>query len=244
MNDVARDNCAIARHLIRGSLHGALGTLLDGQPYVSLVALACDAERRPLLLLSDLAQHTRNLRADPRISLLLDDVAGHPDPLAGARLSLIGQAELFDEAAAVARFVARHPGSASYAGFGDFHLYRITVERGHLVAGFGRIAWVDAKALQGAAAPALAAAEAEIVAHMNADHRDALSLYAENLLRQPAGAWLMTGIDPDGIDLRCEAKTARIEFDAPVLDPAAARQALVALASRARRGDGASTAGS
>ena len=104
---------ATARRLIRRRSHGALGTLLDGRPYVSLVATACDLDASPLLLVSDLAQHTKNLLADPRVSLLFEDTASYPDPLAGPRLSLLGRAERCDEAGAASRFAARHPASAA-----------------------------------------------------------------------------------------------------------------------------------
>src|SRR6202035_2806347 len=104
---------------------------------------------------------------------------------------------------AVARFAARHPASAQYAGFADFHLYRVTIERGHLVAGFGRIAWIEAAELRFAAdASPLVAAEAEIVVHMNRDHADAVELYAQRLLRREGTGWLRTRIAPEGIDPR------------------------------------------
>jgi putative heme iron utilization protein len=232
-----------ARQLIRRRTHAALATSLDGQPYISLVATACDIDAGPLLLLSDLAQHTRNLLAEPRLALLFEDAAGHADPLAGKRLTLLGQAERCDEPRSAARFAARHPGSAAYAGFADFRLYRIAVERGHLVAGFGRIAWIEAEELRFSLdASPLAAAEAEIVAHMNADHANALQLYACGLLGRAGDAWRMTGIDPEGLDLRREAQakseTARLDFAEPVLTPAAARHALVRLAERARQSAG------
>ncbi|TMJ61586.1 MAG: heme iron utilization protein, partial [Alphaproteobacteria bacterium] len=137
-----------ARRLIRSRGHAALGTSLAGRPYVSLVAAACDGDASPLLLLSDLAQHTKNLTAEPAVSLLFEDVAGHADPLAGPRLTLLGRAERCNDSRAAARFAARHPPSASYAGFADFHLYRVSIERGHLVAGFGRIAWIEATELR------------------------------------------------------------------------------------------------
>src|SRR5437762_4188238 len=164
---------AAARRLIRSRDRAALGTSLGGRPFVSLVAAACDSDASPLLLLSDLAQHTKNLVAEPSVSLLFEEVAGQADPLAGPRLTLLGRAERCDEPRCSARFAARHPASAAYAGFADFHLYRVVVERGHLVAGFGRIAWVETEHLRFSAdASGLAAAEAEIVAHMNADHAD------------------------------------------------------------------------
>lgn len=228
---------AEARRLIRGRDRGALGTLLEGRPFVSLVAIACDHDAAPLLLLSDLAQHTKNLLADRRVSLLFEATAGYPDPLAGPRLSVLGHAERCDDPRAAARFTARHPSSARYAGFGDFHLYRVVVERGHLVAGFGRITWIEGSALRfGDGASALAAAEADIVPHMNRDHADAVALYAERLLGLPGTGWRMTGIDPEGLDLARDGETARLDFATPVLSPAAARRTLVALAEEARRG--------
>jgi heme iron utilization protein len=230
---------AAARRLIRTRPHAALATSLEGHPYGSLVAVACDVDATPLLLLSDLAQHTKNLLADPRVSLLFEDTAGLADPLAGPRLTLLGRAERCDAPLAAARFAARHPSSAGYAGFADFHLYRVAIERGHLVAGFGRIGWVDGADLRFSAdASALAAAEADIVAHMNADHADALALYAERLLGRAGEGWRLTGIDPEGLDLRRplepRGETARLDFAEPVLTPAEARRTLVALADEAR----------
>jgi putative heme iron utilization protein len=233
------DRGAAARRLVRGRDHAALATTLAGRPYVSLVASACAIDASPILFLSDLAQHTRNLVADPLVSLLFEDTGGQPDPLAGPRLTLLGRAERCDDAHAAARFVTRHPASAAYAGFADFHLYRIVVERGHLVAGFGRISWIEAGDLRFAAeAPALAAAEADIVAHMNEAHADAVALYAERLLGLEGAGWRMTGIDPEGINLRRPMEsggaTARLDFKGPVLTPDAARRALVALTEAAR----------
>src|SRR5437588_123837 len=230
---------AAARRLIRSRGHAALGTSLAGRPYVSLVAAACDGDASPLLLLSDLAQHTKNLTAEPAVSLLFEDVAGHADPLAGSRLTLLGRAERYDDPRAAARFAARHPASAAYAGFADFHLYRVSIERGHLVAGFGRIAWIEATELRfGADVSALAAAEPEIIDHMNRDHAEAIELYARRLLGRQRTGWQMTGIDPEGLDLCCPmgagGETARLDFTAPVLTPAAARQALIELAQAAR----------
>jgi putative heme iron utilization protein len=241
--DATSDRGAAARRLIRGRDRAALATTLAGRPYVSFVITACDSDASPLLLLSDLAQHTKNLVADRQVSLLFEDTGEHPDPLAGPRLTLLGRAELLDDPRAAARFAARHPASAQYAGFADFHLYRVTIERGHLVAGFGRIAWIEAAELRFAAeASALIAAEAEIVAHMNQDHAEAVELYARRLLRRTGTGWRLTGIDPEGIDLRCPmeggGEAARLNFAAPVLTPAMARHVLVALAQTAREAPG------
>ncbi len=234
---------AEARRLIRGRDRATLATGLDGWPYASLVITACDLDGTPLLLLSDLAQHTANLRRDPRVSLLFDDTGTYPDPLAGPRLTVLGRAEPVADPAGdsrlSARFVARHPSSAAYAGFGDFHLYRVAIERGHFVAGFGRIGWIDGADLRtDADTGALADAEAGIIEHMNDDHADAVSLYAERLLRRPGIGWRLTGIDPEGADLRrpteLGGEIARLDFPAPVLTPDAARAVFIELAAAAR----------
>src|SRR5947209_18951394 len=121
---------AAARRLIRGRDRAALATSLADRPYVSFVIAACDSDASPLLLLSDLAQHTKNLIADPQVSLLFEDTGDYPDPLAGPRLSLRGRAELLDDPRVAARFAAGHPATAQHAGFADFHLYPGTRGRG------------------------------------------------------------------------------------------------------------------
>ena len=235
----------IARAVMRRAVTASLGTRLaengsdsSGWPYVSLVLAATDHAARPLLLLSDLAVHTSAIRADARIALLFDATIGLADPLTGARVSVLGRVEPVEDEALLARFVARHPSAAGYAGFDDFRLYKMTPERAHLVAGFGRISWIEAPDLLFDSAPcsALAAAEADIVAHMNADHGDALEAYATGLLGLDGGAWRMAGIDPEGCDLRRGSRLARLDFNKPVDGPKAARSTLVSLAAAARQG--------
>ena len=230
----------LARSLTRSRTRAAFATSLGGAPYASLVLLAVDLDASPLLLLSDLAQHSRNIAFDPRVSLLLDATEGHLDPLTGPRLTLLGRALSSDDRRCLARFIAHHPTSAGYAGFGDFHLYRVEIERGHLVAGFGRIDWIDGgDFLFAGDVGALAATEPEILKHMNEDHGDVIAGYAHRLLGCSGTGWRMTGIDPQGIDLRRDGETARLDFNdpvaVPVLTPAAARAALVQLAGMARQ---------
>jgi hypothetical protein len=226
---------AEARLLIRRSGFAALGTIFESRPYVSLVAVACAQDASPLLMLSNLAQHTRNFAAEDRVSLLFDGTRDFPDPLAGPRLTVLGRIAPCDDAAARDRFIARHPDSTAYAGFGDFRLYRVAIERGHFVAGFGRISWIEGPVLCFAGETGkLAAAEAGIVAHMNHDHADAVALFAERLLGKSGSGWQMTGIDPEGIDLRSGSDVVRLDFPEPVLSVAAARAALVALTHAAR----------
>jgi putative heme iron utilization protein len=135
---------------MRGRTQAALGTSLGGAPYVSLVLIAFDADGAPLLLLSDLAQHTQNLRADPRVSLLFDGTGEYADPLTGPRLTVLGVVQRSDDPAALERYLAAQPSAAMYAGFSDFNLYRVRIARGHFVAGFGKIEWIEAEALTGA----------------------------------------------------------------------------------------------
>jgi putative heme iron utilization protein len=208
----------------------------DGWPYASLALVALDHAGAPLLLISDLADHTKNLARDDRLALLFDGTQGLDDPLAGARVGVLGRAVKCDDPTLRARYLARHPSARAYADFKDFNLYRVSVARAHLVQGFGRIHWLEAAALllPDARAAPLVAAEVELVARMNEDHADTIARYAEVLLRRSGDGLRMTGCDPDGVDLRRGAEVARIEFDEPVRDAAAARAQLVCLAERAK----------
>src|SRR4051812_47183925 len=121
---------ADARRLIRHARFGSLGTIerVGGHPYVSLVSLGTDYAGQPLLLISRLARHTRNLETDPRASLLVAEPAAPGDPLAGARVTVIGRAERLDGRALLDRYVRLNPQAAGYAGFADFSLWRLQSE--------------------------------------------------------------------------------------------------------------------
>jgi hypothetical protein len=229
----------LARGLIRASDRASLATALveGGWPYASLVVVACDHAGAPLLMLSDMAEHAKNLAAARgRCALLFDGTRGFDNPLAGPRVTVLGRFAPCADAAMLARFIARHPDADTYAGFGDFHLYRMAVERAHLVSGFGMIRWIERAALlfDTAEAAALAEGEAGIVAHMNDEHRDAVQLYARLLLGLGGGPWRLTGVDPEGADLRAGGAVARLPFDQPVSNPEEARNALVRLVKKAR----------
>lgn len=130
-----------ARLLMRASVRATLATALADPggpfPYASLVLVALDLDAAPLLLISDLAEHTKNLKRDPRASLLFDGTAGLADPLTGARVTVVGRAAPVADERLFTRYVARHPSAASYRDFHDFHIHRLEIERAHLVAGFG-----------------------------------------------------------------------------------------------------------
>ena len=133
-----------------------------------------------------------------------------------------------------ARFLARHPKAELYADFGDFSFWRVAMGQIHLNGGFARAARFPADRLLAPVSDTLVAAEPGAIAHMNADHADALDLYARTTAGKPAGDWIATGIDTEGMDLACGDLTARIPFPEPVTTPGGLRQALVRLAEAAR----------
>jgi len=230
----------LTRSLLGRCRQGALATLMtgSGDPYCSLVNVASLPDGVPILLISRLALHTRNILQDARVSLMLDERAPG-DPLEGARIMLAGTAtEAQGETRALAerRYLAAHPSAADFAGFPDFSYFTIAPKDVHLVAGFGRIVDLAPQDfltdLTGA--DALVAAEPDIVAHMNADHRDTMTLYAEKLFGMAPGDWRCTGCDPAGLDLQDGPRTLRLDFLQRVASPAALRQALKEIAERAR----------
>lgn len=231
-----------ARRLMRGSGKAMLATLLaepEPWPYASLVTVATAQDGSPILLLSGLSDHTRNLAADPRVSLLFDGSAGYANPQQGPRVTLLGRAERDTDPALRRRFLARHPAAALYADFADFAFYRVTMLRAHYVGGFARAVWLaDRLAADAGAAQALAAAEDGILAHMNEDHGGAIDLMARHLLGRAGSGWRMVAIDADGCDLAGNDEVRRLDFDSPIEGPEAARQALVALVQRARTASG------
>ncbi|WP_036255783.1 HugZ family protein [Methylocapsa acidiphila] len=232
---------ADAKRLLRCVRSGALATLSakEGGPFVSLVNVATAPDGSPILLVSRLAAHTRQMEADPRVSLLLAET-GEGDPLAHPRLTLTGRAARADDppdrAELKARFLAKHPKAALYADFGDFSFWLVSIEHGHLNGGFGRAGSFAAERLMTPIADAadLIAAEAEALVHLNTDHKDALELYATALSGATKGEWRATGIDPDGLDLACGDETARIVFPRHVESPSALRAILAEIAKAAR----------
>jgi heme iron utilization protein len=228
---------AAAKKLMREARSGALATLMagSGDPYCSLVNVATASDGAPLLLISKLAVHTRNILADARVSLMLDE-RKEGDPLQGARAMLLGRAERTEDDTARRRYLARQPEAEMFAGFGDFAFYKIGLKGAHLVAGFGRI--VDLAAgdvlTDITSAEALIAAEPEVIEHMNADHGDAVRLYATRLLGAPDGDWRCVGCDPEGLDLQNGRLGLRLPFPQRVNGPGPLRQVLKQLAEQAR----------
>nr|WP_281392749.1 pyridoxamine 5'-phosphate oxidase family protein [Roseospira goensis] len=179
-----------ARLMVRRSVQAALSTVMAGPPlgapYGSLVTVATDPRGAPLVLLSDLSDHTRNLKADDRAALLFTEAGGHVNPQEDARVTLMGRLVPDPDPAARDRFLARHPHAALYAGFTDFAVYRMTVSHAHFVGGFGAAAWIDD--------PADWLVPADLAASVQA------RAAALGALRDADG-WRLVGVDADGIDL-------------------------------------------
>lgn len=232
-----------SRTLLAAAGTGSLATIgAGGFPFGSLVSHAVDPRGRPLLLLSDLAEHSRNLAADPRASLMAVE-RGAGDPLALARVTVLGTVEELrgdERAAALPVYRAAQPG-AFYADFADFRLYRLEVSSVRYVGGFGRMSWVDAAEYTAAEPDPLRPHADRIIEHMNDDHADALALFCRVLADRPGTAAAeMVGVDrygfavlaadgPDG-----DRVAVRLRFDAPTDTADGVRQAMIELLRRAR----------
>ncbi|MFT4624494.1 MAG: putative heme iron utilization protein [Myxococcota bacterium] len=227
-----------ARTLAERTPDAALATLDEtGHPYASVV-LTTIWDDSPVLLVSALAAHTKNLRRDARCSVLLREATAN-NPLAVGRMSIKGTAEPTEDPAARAAFLGRHPDAAGYADFSDFGFWRVSVERIRYIGGFGRMSWVDGEAWRGAAPDPLDAHAARIIAHMNDDHADALRAYAAAF--STAGKVedvVLTAVDRYGFEMSVAVgrgrRPVRVAFDAEVRTVAEARAAFVELVGRAR----------
>lgn len=221
-----------ARKLLRAARSGTLATTVDGgQPFASLVTPACAPDLSLLLLLSNLSEHTRHLRAEPRCSILVCGAPEGPNPQTAPRVTVTGIAEMADDPVLKARYLAVHPYAAVYADFGDFHLWRVRPLGALLVAGFARATRLRQADLtpDPTAVAAISAAEDGIVSHCNTDHPDAMAAIAE----QP-GAWRMVTADVDGADLAQDERVLRVHWSASVQDAGAVRTELVRMTREAR----------
>jgi putative heme iron utilization protein len=216
-----------AKRLLRLSRTGALATLDGGVPLTTLVGVASDWDGAPLFLMSELSRHTRNLEADPRVSLLLTSAGGGGDPLNHPRLTLNGAVRLREGQDGTARYVQRNPKAKLYVQFADFSLRRLDVESVHFNGGFGR---ADALTLADLLTPgdpaALREAEPALLKQAAALGDAALAKLAGGARR----VWRPVGLDAEGLDLSAGGLSARVDFEAPALEPQAWREALTRLA--------------
>lgn len=236
VDDAAR---RLARGLIRSARYAALGTIdpTDGSPAVSRIGVATALSGAPVFLISRLSGHFTNLETDARCSMLLGE-PGKGDPLAHPRITLIGKGVMIasggEREALKSRYLMRHPKSAMYADFADFAFWRLDVARASLNGGFGKayaMARDDVLFTTSSSEEAFAAMEAGAVAHMNADHADAVQHYAR-LAGGSGEGWRLACLDPEGLDLARGDENLRLWFDAPLSGPQDVRPILVALAKR------------
>ena len=230
-------NAATARHLLRRARSGALATLHplsdagsdggpDVWPFASLVTVACDCDAAPIFLFSQLADHTRNLQSDNRAALLVEEASHRANPQTGPRISVLGRIQKSQEERHRRRFLARHPSARIYAGFADFAIYHMAIERVHYVGGFGKACWIEGDDIRAdlASAAAIAAAEPEILRESNAT--GIATLCARRLVRRSEDGWVMIALDLEGCDLRRGHTVARLDFPHPASGPDDVREML------------------
>ncbi len=234
-----------ARTLLALARTGVLSTASrerGGHPYGSLVTFGIADEGAPVLLISRLAEHTKNLEGDARCSLLASEASGTGDPLALGRVTIVGSCRLVAEAEREATrevFLARNPDAAYYVDFRDFSLWRLEPEEVRYIGGYGRMSWVEGEAWRAATEDPIAAHAAHILEHMNADHAEAMILYCRAFSRAADTTEArMVSVDRYGFEMSARTEQGprpiRVAFDETASGPADVRAQMVALVSRAR----------
>jgi len=213
-----------------------------GFPFGSLMPYALDVTGRPIFLISNMAMHTQNLKADPRASLFVSQPSADGDPLGAARATLIGNiAQIPDEDKPAVRdlYLARHENSRYWVDFADFSFFRMDILDVYYVGGFGVMGWVTASDYAQAPPDPLCASAPGILSHMNADHTDAMILLARTHAQLEATEATMTSVDRLGFHLRLKTvegmKGTRINFPREVTTPTETRAALVDMVKQARQ---------
>ncbi len=238
-----RNEAEEARTLVSSMSVGYLATVgEDGDPWCSLVVYGPTADGDPVLLVSTMAEHGRNLLHDPRASLAINDPSLPGDPLDRPRITLAGRAvqpEGDRAEAALDAHTTSVPGARLYAGWDDFTLWVLEVQRVRWVGGFASMATISHDEYRSAEPDPTAPIAAKSVAHLNKDHTDGLLLIAREIAgARGAVSAVCTGIDRYGIDLSCtgagQSAAARALFDEPLQTAKDVRPATVALVQRAR----------
>ena len=233
-----------ARQFLRSTHNGLLSTIstkFAGYPFGSVTPFVLDHDCQPIILISTIAEHTKNIIANPKVSLLVFAVGD--DLQANARLTLIGEAMLIDknEANLKARYLRYLPQAAGYFGMHDFNFYRISIAQARYIAGFGKMGWMEGSELNANNTDSpLAMQETDIIEHMNADHVHSMLAYCQHYHSVSAKNAQMLGMDCDGFDVQClladnTEKILRFNFDAPVYNAQAARIALVAMSKASQK---------
>jgi putative heme iron utilization protein len=231
-----------ARQFLRSTRTGILSTHSAkhaGYPFGSVAPFVLDHAGNPIILISNIAEHTKNINTNAKVSLLV--FAGAEDLQANARLTLLGEAMLIDKSADSdlrARYLRYLPQAATYFDMHDFAFYRIQTTYVRYIGGFGKMSWLEADSIT-APANQLAEIESDILDHMNADHADSLLAYCKHFHDIEPRQAEMIGIDCDGFDVHIQDDSGtlqilRFDFEAPVTNAQEARQALVAMSKASR----------
>jgi hypothetical protein len=234
-----------ARKFLRSTHSGILSThsaRCEGYPFGSVAPFVLDHNCQPIILISNIAEHTKNIALNPKVSLLV--FAGGEDLQANSRLTLLGEAvKIFKEVDADlrSRYLRYLPQAASYFDMHDFSFYRIHIHQARYIGGFGKMSWlsdVDLFSDMTSEPAVLASQETAIIEHMNADHAENLLNYCKHFHHVDADHAQMLGIDCDGFDVDARigdtSTILRFDFDQQIHDAQSARAALVAMAKAAK----------
>lgn len=231
-----------ARQFLRSTRHGVLSThsaKFAGYPFGSVTPFVLNSDCQPIVLISSIAEHTKNISINAKVSLLV--FAEGADLQANARLTLIGEAAQIDknDADLRARYLRYLPQTASYFDMHDFAFYRITIHQARYIAGFGKMGWANGGEFS-AANNTIAALENSMLQHMNADHLDSMMAYCQHFHNITPQQLELIGIDSDGFDIRATidkdtVKILRFNFETPIFDAQSARAAFVALSKLSKK---------
>jgi putative heme iron utilization protein len=220
-----------ARSLFLRESFGVLSTIsqdVPGYPFGSVTPYCADEFCRPIVYISHIAQHTKNILMDPRVSLTVvqrnvdsDDVQAH------GRVTCVADARPVaeNESGVRERYFRYFPSARQYEQTHDFAFFRLQLVRIRFIGGFGQIYWVEPDEFM-TKNPFSSQQESQIIGHMNKDHAAALRHYANGV------SAVMIGIDAEGLDLLGAGNKFRLDFESPVRDMEQARQALIAMAKR------------
>ena len=231
----------LSRTLVASSGTASLSTLTDaGYPYGSIVSFVSGGYGEPVILVSDLAEHTINARANDKASMLIAESSEGGDPLGKSRLTLVGSLSLVDDSTEVReKYLEKHHHASFYVDYDDFNFWKLSVDECRFVGGFGHMSWVTSEDYRKAEVDPLFENAGEIVDHMNDDHSDANLMYVQVLgkLKDSTEA-MMLGIDRYGITLRALTsdgpRMVRIGFPSPLTSGEEARPAVIALLDLAK----------
>jgi len=230
------DNALNARRLLNHQSFGVLSTHsidVPGYPFGSIAPYTLNHDGEPIVLISTIAQHTRNIKHNNKVSLTVFDPHAD-DPQAASRLTWIGDAESIDPSDVDSRdrYLRYFPSAESYFQTHDFSFYRVGLRRARFIGGFGEIYWIEPDAML--IKNPFRETEKGIIDHMNQDHQKALIHYCKVLKGVESSDVTMKGIDSEGFDMLAGKLKLRIDFDSPISTSEEARKELVRLAKAER----------